>query len=134
MKTRLPRSVLLALGLTASCDRCSRHHVGPCLNIAPEALPDPEPEPEPERPIHIGPCLKIAPPDPEPPPEPQPADTGVHPCLEFAPDYNEGGGNPTPEPEGEQGALPRDSARQKVLAQGILPDDVAALLRKKRRG
>jgi hypothetical protein len=111
MPSKLPPSVLLALGLTTSCDRCSQPHLGPCLSIEIE-----EPE-EPEE-VHIGPCLKYA---------PEPVDTGLGPCLEYPPELEE----EEPDPGGEQGALSPGSVRERVLARGVLPEDVAALLRKR---
>ena len=132
-KTPLSQSVLLALGLSTGCQQCGSAHIGPCLSppideVTP-CLSPPEdtavgpclsetPEP------HVGPCL-------EPVPEPRPELT---PCLSPVPE-------PVPEPvpapvpapqpaDGASGQHEPDDAVRRVLARGVLPDDVAALLRR----
>ena len=158
MKRGLPASVLLALGLTGGCRECGRGHVGPCLSVMPdppdpdtavgpclEYIPEEPPTEEPpteepptEEPTEeeppTGPCLSVQ-------PEPE-----VMPCLDYDPEYPDlepDGSEPEgaePEgsaPEGEQksGArLHRQEAQDRVLARGVLPDDVAALLRDRQRG
>lgn len=122
MKKSLPASVLLALGLTAGCRDCGSSHVGPCLSI----MPDPPP-PQPDGP-DVMPCLSI---------EPEP-DTGVGPCLEYVQEPEpETPPEPPPEepeedPDGGAMLTPsRSEAVERVLAQGVLPEDVVALLRKR---
>ncbi len=120
MKRTVPASVLLALGLTAGCRDCGRStHVGPCLSI----MPDPPPDP-PEQPPDLSVCLSVAPPD-----------TGVGPCLEYIPeDEPDEEPKPTPEEDPDGGAMllpDRQDARERVLASGVLPEDVVALLRQR---
>jgi hypothetical protein len=118
MASRLPRSVLLALGLTAGCQDCGREHLGPCLSFVPEEPPPPDVG-------HclseeLGPCLEYVPEEP-------PMDV----CLSILPRERPEPPEPKPEPEPEpepEGSL--DAARRRVLARGVLPEDVAALLRR----
>lgn len=112
-----------------------------CLNIAPEPPVAPclemvEPPPD-EPPPPVGPCLKVAPEplDPGLSPLPEPPEE-VRPCLDFAPCLSELPPEPPPrdppmEPEpvdGDQGAVPTQRPVDRVLARGVLPQDVAALL------
>lgn len=116
MPNRLPQSVILALGLSG-CPDCGSTHLGPCLS-------PPAPDTD------VGPCLSEEPPQPDPclvtlpPPEPEPE---LGPCLSPP-------AEPTPPPAqvppDASGSLLRDdSPRARVLARGVLPDDVAALLK-----
>ena len=120
-KNHLPASVLMMLGLTTGCQDCGRTHVGPCLSIAPE---NPEPR--------VRPCLDI-----------KPTDTGVRPCLEImpdpclsiAPEPEEGNKPETTTPDGGAMRTPdRDQTRERVLASGVLPADVIALLQSQQEG
>lgn len=79
-----------------------------CLNIAPEPT--------------VAPCLEVVEPPP-PPPSTRPPRVG--PCLKFAPEPRT-----EPEPRDPQGALRPAPGRpvDAVLARGVLPDDIAALL------
>ncbi len=124
MKKTLPASVLLALGLTAGCRECGSTHVGPCLSVIPVPPPSTPDGPD------VMPCLSI---------EPDP-DTGVGPCLEYVPDPDpdeEPPPEPSPEeedadPDGGAMLLPsRSEAAERVLAQGVLPEDVVAMLRER---
>ncbi len=95
---------------------------GPCLNVAQEPRPEHQPcldfpaelPPEGRPEAAPGPCLKVA-----PEPAPAPGDDGRM-CLSEL------------DPEGGTGALPRREPVEDVLARGVLPDDVAALLRARR--
>ena len=166
MPGKLPRSVLLALGLTAGCQQCGKTHIGPCLSIAPD--PDPnnphvgpclspvEPPEPPPRDTGVAPCLsEVAPEDPpEQPPDlgvclsiilpehvgpcldfpvepPEPPEPPIEPCLEY---ISEPEPEPAPEPAGDDGKGGKTGSiqgvRDRVLARGVLPEDVAALLRR----
>lgn len=98
-----------------------------CLNIAPEPPVAPclevvEPPPQ-APPPPIGPCLKVAP-DPRPAPPEE-----LQPCLDFAPVAPDAPAQEPAAPTGEdQGAVPAHRPVDRVLARGVLPDDVAALL------
>ena len=136
MKKNLPASVLMMLGLTTGCQECGRTHVGPCLSIAPEPNP-PDQQPTdtaitpcleymPEEP-RANPCLSIA-------PEPEPKEPRVGPCLKYALP-------PEPKEEDDQtvpdgGAMltpDRSETRERVLASGVLPEDVVALLQARQK-
>lgn len=113
------------LGLTTGCQECGRTHVGPCLSIAPEPRP---------LDTAITPCLEYI---PESPPSPclsitpEPKEPSVGPCLKYAPppvkeDEEDSEGAPS---DGGAMLTPgRDETRARVLASGVLPEDVIALL------
>ena len=56
--SKLPRSILLALGIVA-CPKGRRPETGPCLDVAP---PPEESEDTGAPPPELAPCLKYAPP------------------------------------------------------------------------
>jgi len=131
MKRPLPVSVMVALGLTAGCRDCGSPHVGPCLSVLEDSSSTPPALDE----LKVMPCLSDAP------------DTGtiVRPCLEFIPEPEP---NEEPQPPSEkeeeegEGDDPGDGARrlpsrseavERVLAQGMLPEDVVALIRARQR-
>ncbi|MDG1478507.1 MAG: hypothetical protein P8R54_02905 [Myxococcota bacterium] len=127
MKKPLPVSVVIALGLTAGCQDCGSPHVGPCLSAIEESSSTPPALDE----IKVMHCLSDAP------------DTGtvVRPCLEFIPEP-EPDEEPQPPSEKGEGDDPGDGARrlpsrseavERVLAQGMLPEDVVALIRARQR-
>ena len=108
---KLPHSVLVALGLTAATQTgCGV--LGPCLDIAVETDTDPE----------------GTDPDSDSDSDSEPVDTG--PCLDFAVESID---TRYPEQQTAQGntiGTPAD----RVLERGVLPDDVAALLRERNTG
>ena len=122
MPRTLPQSIIIALGLSAGCDACTTK----------SPVPD---APEAERPVQLGPCLEVIPEadtaEPRPP-------TRVGPCLKVIPREDIEEPRPSmPEPEpaspsGEGHGVLED-ARERVLARGVLPADVVAML-KRRQG
>lgn len=156
MAPKIPPQVLLSLGLTSGCQKCGETHMGVCLEapmgtphdnmeasgnagdnggegssdggdtdeyLGPCLLVLPNPDWDTDNRafdddrIHLGPCLKVAPPREDgPPPPPSPP-------------------SPAPAPESDDPSQPAsdqgntaDEARSRVLARGVLPADVAALL------
>lgn len=152
---RLPASVLAALGLTAAAPSCrDEPEVRPCLNVVVPQPVDADPDTGPAAPPdldggteHVGPCLEFVD-EPPPPPLPEPVDPPeppiepclsppapeppIEPCLRIAP--------PRPDrPDAEPKSLPAPGAPEKaevvrkVLDGGVLPEDVAARLRARRK-
>lgn len=127
-KTPLPRSVLLALGLTTGCQQCGSTHLGPCLSpVVDEVTPPPPPQD-----TAVGPCLSELP-DPyigpclSPVDEPPPMDV----CLSVLPEPEPPEPVPQPTPaDGASGQRAPSDAVRRVLARGVLPDDVAERLRR----
>jgi hypothetical protein len=112
---KLPKSVLVALGLTAAAQPgCGV--LGPCLDIAVETDTDPggtDPDTDTDS-------------DSDSDSDTTPVDTG--PCLDFAVESID---TRYPDQETAQGntiGTPAD----RVLQRGVLPEDVAALLRQRR--
>lgn len=155
--------MLSALGLmaTVGCDDGCSDDARPCLDMPPEdmgpcleAPPEPdvapcleqvEPAPWPGEPAKPSVCLRYAPePRTDPPPEPcldLPAEHAPGPCLKVAPEpapppKDDGRmclSEYDPETDGHGALTPRDAVED-VLARGVLPDDVADLLRSRKKG
>ena len=92
--------------------------VGPCLSAVPDVGPclsDPGPQPDPD----VGPCLG----------RPLDPDIDVGPCLEDVPPTLDEGPLPADVPPAE--ARSRAAVRERLIASGALPADVAARLAKK---
>ena len=110
MKSKLPRNILVALGLAAAgCKKSVPVH--PCLKIAVEPEPDPDP-PEPDSGSD----------DPEDPEDP---DTGpcldIGPCLKIAaPKESTNAEKPAPRTT----PAPRADVLRALIEEGVLPPDV----------
>ena len=111
---KLPQSVLVALGLTAAAAVQPGCVLGPCLDVVGETDSGPEgTDPDSDS-------------DSDSDSDTTPVDTG--PCLDFAVESID---TRYPEQETAQGntiGTPAD----RVLDRGVLPEDVAALLRQRR--
>lgn len=119
-------------GASPDDDEPEEPAVGPCLEYVPDWEPDtdndpkkdPPADPPPEPPL--GPCLSPLPPPQKPvesPHEPAPG-----PCLRMMPEPREEGPVPTKPKPGEEGEDPEGA----VLERGVLPADVADLLRSRK--
>jgi hypothetical protein len=103
-----PHPVLVALGLTAVAATQSGCVLGPCLDVPAETDSGPEGT------------------DSDSDSDTTPVDTG--PCLDFAVESID---TRYPDPETAQGNSIGTPA-ERVLERGVLPDDIAALLRQRR--
>lgn len=136
---RLPLSVLAALGLCAG-PRCADDEpealpclspvmdtdtpqppLETCLTVMPEPPIGPCLSPPPEPALH--PCLRMAVPD-DPLPEPPEPERSVRPCLDY---------NPEPLDASGDKASPQRKLADDLLDRGVLPEDVAERLRKRRQ-
>jgi hypothetical protein len=145
--SKLPLSLLVALGLAPEACTTKDPNAHPCLNIAEPPIEKQAPDPK-EQPVgpclmvvapdEVGPCLEVAEPPPDPPPPKE--DPPVGPCLKVAaPDPPVGPclsvpKSKAPRPE----AKPKDASggmasrsRSEVIerVRAELPEDVAARLR-----
>jgi hypothetical protein len=107
---KLPHSILVALGLTAVAATQSGCVLGPCLDVPAETDSGPEGTDS----------------DSDSDSDTTPVDTG--PCLDFAVESID---TRYPDQEKAQGNSIGTPA-ERVLERGVLPDDVAALLRQRR--
>ena len=152
-RSKLPLSLLVALGLAPEACTTKDPKVHPCLSAP---VDDTKPPPEPKDPAELGPCLMIAAP-PEvgpclevveppntpclsPPADPPPTkeDPLIGPCLKVAaPDPPVGpclsvrkdpGKRPKPEPDASGGMASRSRGEVIERVRAALPPDVAARL------
>ena len=176
-RSKLPSPILIALGLTPGCDGCDNPIVSPCLEYVPtntESGDDAAGQgSEPSQPnptgsstdgsegaspkeVRVGPCLKIAPPQPADEPDAVPVgpclkiappDPPVGPCLEYMPSDppptdpaepdtpTDGGATGQRAPVGGTATqVARAQTGRRVLERGVLPDDVARILEERLRG